>query len=1445
MAGKITIRRIGSVVPLLLFFLAMIACMVGAWLSVLGFPDVVLRYIEKEAAAHGVPLRLTALYLEPARGLAVRAEGVRVAESDKTLHPLLTADRLSAGLNLSYLVTGKVVLRFFQINNAALHLPVTAPEGRCLEVNKINLYGRMDAGSILQLTNGHLELQGIPFTMTGECALDTLTRTHTPKKAEGKGSKMSKIDLNALREKLQPSINKAYQIIESQQWKPEDRPELQLHFQMMQGIDPDLRGVTLSLKGDMPKLEISEFHIRRAKLDIQIREDAITIENLTFHTIDPDTDATLRGSYVIKDHELKFELESTAPVLRMIRNSIRGPMKNYLSKFNHPDNSPPNIKMSGKVVFDILAKDDNSGEKVYSLREISVKGDIEQNHLSVGLPADGAPSQDGTSERSEPIKVEHTRASFSYDGGTFNIDQFELIFPDNEGSLTGHTKGKSGKDGVLHLEANLPVPKMLALSRELSPRPIPIPEGLTLGERMKLVLDAKLTAPEFQPGQTHWQEFVPTLRSMTVHVSSSRLAFRGYEVDNPHLGISLGGIEVNKDTLVITKFGEMKMALAAEKATYNAPGQTVPYIISAPKLYFKLDELEFAEHARPEKLQQATITMDFNSVDLPSKRPVQLMKPSLTLTVNDILLTLKKATKDGPREGFLSAGTAGAVLNVASGSVGKVAFGNVKVELHDVDDLNLPLQKEPAPKEKTVDLKPLEKWTKFFAAAALNAKVGTLQYKDTTIGDMEANCTLKEKTTGSLTITGSCADGDSYEVSSKTDWTTPDIIKLKDIYVKATGDAISTVLEIIDEEITEVEVPRLVEMHGECALSLEALHQQDDKPNILQSGKFNISIPELVRTPHELKVFNGERIPLAVKADVTLRTAADNKKDYIYVADLTLKHAADQFKGVVRGNTNGRLTVTGTNTIRPDVIDRLLDNTIAHSIIRDFRFRSDSKVKVSDIKTMVEYANGVTVDSFCNVELNNTEYLLSAMKDTKDGGEILDPKLDPKSNPNPRTLVSKGTCGVKVDVQLHPKEEKNTSAKDQIRITLSDIALTYDNAPWLRKMKIEGGTRTTRLTGNAVVIDVEDGYVELRNVQGTVYPAYSLGMFYYPLVGYLSNVQLTHPVELQTQSCVFPISKKCKRPMRASLRVLSPQQAGFRFIGTTIPLEDFSGFVYLTDKYVLLDSLNAKTWDGVLDAKVKIDFSGPKVTFDGEAKAKCMNLKMIAAAYGAKLKPALCNGEIRFKAASPSVKDVRAYGKVSIDNGDLMQLSIFRPVSELISNLPKYFFSLQKEASTASGEETQEPGSIARAFISIFRGIGHVLSKTTGGISKTASYIPGVNHLIAYDLQEASSDFNIINGHLITRNMSARGYNLDVRLNIDLDLERLYLRGNLWPSISSLPTLLLAPLTFLSEYMVDINIYGPINQIKWGIGLDRRLPGGGAPKADESAGGNKAKAKKR
>ena len=66
MAGKLTIRRVGHLLPTLCLVVLLLVVGIITWLSTAGLPGCVLRYIEREAsAAAGLPITIEKIKLAP------------------------------------------------------------------------------------------------------------------------------------------------------------------------------------------------------------------------------------------------------------------------------------------------------------------------------------------------------------------------------------------------------------------------------------------------------------------------------------------------------------------------------------------------------------------------------------------------------------------------------------------------------------------------------------------------------------------------------------------------------------------------------------------------------------------------------------------------------------------------------------------------------------------------------------------------------------------------------------------------------------------------------------------------------------------------------------------------------------------------------------------------------------------------------------------------------------------------------------------------------------------------------------------------------------------------------------------------------------------------------------------------------------------------------------
>lgn len=1355
MQRKLTIRRLGAKLPTLGLVVFLFFCIAIVWLSTIGLPQAVLRKIESLAAKEGLALKLGALRLQPSRGLAFGAENIRIYAAPGDAAPLASIKTASAGINATQLLTGHVKLDSLQLEGGKITLPVTDTPQAAINLDNITASARIGRKGMVRLTSGKLAFQGIPVRIQGYFPLPDL-----PESSANDGS----VDLAAILREHAPVINETYRQIANQHWKEEELPELDLELKVN-------RQTSIGANASIPRFDIDQFHFRNATADVKYESDRIVINSLKFDTIDPDTQVSLKAGYDMSDRTISFSIDSTAALLRMARSLTNGEAETWISKFRHADENSPHITLRGDVGF----------EPDFSLRHASIAGNVMQDKLHIGNSL-----------------IERLELSFYYDNGDFNIDRLHVQFP--KGSLDFSASAHNAQ-GQAELEANLPVERTLSLLSEFSGEPVALPEGLQLEGNLLLKARAELTTPLFEPGQTDWQDFVPSIRQAGLQLSFDKAAFRQTRLDKPCLELEVEGLEQDENML----------PRAARKA----------------QVHFKAQAVGLAGAEAPvSELSAPDIFLSASGLSLQGLCDVSMASAQFKLAcdaVSGASLGIRELTCNGGLGRLswspMSFSVKTAEANVAAGSFecGELKGGKVSARIHGLKDLT-----------------PLAPWQKWIKKGAIRAEARQLCIGQETLGNLTMEGLADKGSQGRLLITLGREGEEApslLNLSAIPDWTDQERLHLCNVALAASPAAFDRILQQAGLEPKEFLLPERMELNGEAIF--------DTKTGRLGKANAQLRIPRIIRTPHTVKSLRGKESALAIEATADIFAQRNGSMDYR--ADFSIKHDSGLFTGQVQGNSAGRLHVKGDSTIGLATLDALIDMSDSHEIMRDFRIKPHSKTIVRDIDVLVDYSNGISVDSFCNVELGNIDYLMGAIVVDNQGNE----KLRTDMGTNPYTAIKRCSCNVTAKVRRDMERNGQKLPREGV-VTISNALINYDNGPWFARQDFsalgtakgktpKGAPRESAVTADKIIIDIERSFLELNRTQGNVYPAYAFGAFFPDLESYMSDVLLPVPAQVDTDLCVFPIYSDCTRPMSGVIKIQTPGPAGFRFIGATIPLNRFSGFISLTDDSVYLDRMNAKCWGGVLNAAVKLGIVGKSTSFDGFATAENMDLHKIAASYDSEQDYALANANIRFRSPSSELKDIEAYGEAVISNGNLMTLGIFQPIGDLLSDIPGYLTDL--EAKVRNGRESR-PNLLTRMATKAFKSTGKTINRLGHGIDWTSQNIPGLNHIMAYDLQDAYARFIISNGHLSTKSFKAKGYNMSVHAHMDIDLDTLEIRGNLWPTVSSLPAVILTPLTFLSDYVIDIVVHGTLDNINWKFGLDKRLKS--APPAATDAPGDPA-----
>ena len=1336
MAGKLTIRRVGTFFPLACLVGLLVVVAVILWLSTAGIPGCALRYIEAEAAKAGIPVKIEKIQLVPRAGLVLKAERLSLDIPQPEAPPAtLRLRKAQLAFSLNRFLRGDMTPLDLKLRGGHIEIPTGNDTSNTIRLSHI-----MANADILPEARGinvtiKTELNGITLSTHAALSLQELLpkdKDKTPQKQiltpEELGSKLALI---------RPQLQKAITLLNQQNWSDGQRPTLKLKV---------LGGKVwkYQLTAWIPDFHVEYLHVRDASVEVSFENNTFTISTLKLHTINPDTAISLQGAYDTTTRELEFNTQSTAPIVSLIDSYLGDASIPVLKEIHNKSDNTPIIELNGSAAF----------AENYALNRITLRGRLEHREFQIG-----------------ETDINHLLLTFFVRDGSFNIDNIVLELP--EGHIRASAKAENGA-GSAKVDINLSDETILALTRDISNTPgLALPEALTFGHNLQLRASCEVATPVFEPGKTRIEDLIPTLKSCTAQFNTGHIGWGATHLHTASFSLLLDDIHYNSNSISIGTLELKGLAANAQNKEQEASAKKLVYDIS-------LEALNAEGNTHVLSIGKAAASLSLESAQ---HKTSAVNKLHITTELADFYTNWKENLNSLRSSKILTKLHANSLAHDGICASGIMA------------DITIP-----------EGLKLTDGWQNMQKDAEVQTLVDELRYNNEFC--MTGTQILVRNTGNdecSLTI-GSKIGAEQLEVSCTAALEQSKILHITNLQAQLPMASLAPLMG--GEPLKELKLPRL--------LTLQANAFFDTETNHLIQANYDIHLPELVRVCHNVHVHKGMEIPLELQVKGDFSTAENGSMHYD--ADILARHKTGVLDIHVTGDPLKECRITGSNTITVDVINALIDNVDAHWIMRDFRCTPGvTRHNITDINTTIRYDKGIYVHALCKAHLQNLEFLLGIIRDKHDskGKETGEEYMRTDLGKEPYTLVREGRCDVEVLVQLDCTDEAGNPLPERIRINLTNPDLLYDNKPWLKRNKFKKGALTSRIKGEAVRFNIENNTISLHNLKGNCYPAYSIGMYYAPIQHFLEDIILRDPVDIATDYCIFPLSRNCDVPMRGLIQTHGATGAGFRFLGTTIPLADFTGFINISDTDVYLDQMNAQSWGGVISGALRIGFSGRHTTLDGYLEAKNLNLKDIVASYGEDFTPATCNGFIRFQSARPELEDVIAYGEVSLKDGNLMQLSLFRPVASLLSDMPGHLAKLQKSVNPTA--EQHEPNWFDRFIRGIF---------DTGSSTIDSAYnVPFANHFLRYGIDEAFTRFDIRDGHLITRDMKAKGYNLNIKTQLDIDLDKLTLQGDLWPEISSVPTLLISPITILSDFLIDINIYGDMLNPQWEFGLSKKLEG--------------------
>jgi|GEM_PF-1540556 len=1333
MAGKLSIRRVGNYLPSMCLAGVLLVIAIISWLCTAGLPGCALRYIEEEAAKNGISLKIGKIRLSPSSGMAIKAEDVVVEQAQPGAAPItLKTRKVQVAFSLSRMMAGEFRPVNIRLTDGRLNFPLSQEENDALTLHDIDIYtvflrGGKGINTNISAVLNHITLETRILLTDPERILSDFSSTETE---SGSTFQLSE---------LRPYLKDAKQQLEAQNWNDQQHP----HLKVAAVQEEKWR---VEFNGTVPSYEFKQFHFRDAQLTAHLEEETITIDHLSFRTIDPDTTVALQGGYDWLNRELEFNAKSTAPLIRIAYSYLDAPSREFLSKLHSAPENTPTIELDGKAR---LAEN-------FALNSISLRGKIEHRHLNIG---------------STP--VEQLYLSFFLQDGRFNLDSFKLQHEQGQISATARAEGESG-----HAEINLSLPDeiMLALVRDLSGNDkLILPQGIDFEDNISIHARGEMSLEPFVSGKTRFEDLIPSLQACSLQLNTGKTHVMGTDLQNPAITLKVHGIGYNNEAITAES-----IQLDALLGTANAPGQDMD--AEDLLLNVKLQGLYTPADLSQLNIQQAELRASATTAQYQTTR---LEKLHSTAALGNLGMRFDNITES------LRSGSIALKLNADSFAHADTRVKEIYLDANIPEGLNL-----------------ADAWKNMQKGTNIIADVKEIRHG----ADFVASDTkVRVNNTGPDTLTAEIAStigAEQLNIQGAATLLNNDRLKLDEVSLRIPAAAFAPIWG--GEPLAELKLPGLIEAEGDATVNTTT--------GALEECHYAILVPRLERVCHNVHVHKGMEIPIALEVRGDFKTDPDGCMQYR--ADALITHEHGEAMVHVTGNPLKECNITGTNTIPVNIINALIDNADAHWIMRDFRCTPGvTRNVIKNINTTIRYDKGIYVHALCDAELYNMEFLLGAIRDKEDtrGNPTGEEYLRTDLSPNPYSKIKEGKCGVEVLVQMDCVDEKGNPLPERLRINLNNPDLLYDNKPWLKRMGFKKGAATSRITGEAVRFNIENNTISLHKLKGNCYPAYSIGMYYAPIQHFLEDIILKDPVDIRTDYCIFPLSRNCDVPMQGLIHAEAATGAGFQFLGTTIPFTNFSGFINISDVDVYLDRMNAQCWGGSIAGALRIGFSGKHTTLDGYFNASNMDLKDIVASYGTDFTPAICNGYIRFQAAKPELEDVRGYGQVHLKDGDLMQIGLFRPIGALLSDMPGNLAKLQQSVNL---KQEDAPPSWADKVI---RALFDTGSSAIDTMQDSAYKVPFANHFLRYGIDEAFARFDISNGHLISRDMKAKGYNLNVGVQLDIDLDKLTLTGDLWPKISSVPTVLISPVTILSDFLIDINLYGDLISPQWEFGLSKKL----------------------
>lgn len=326
--------------------------------------------------------------------------------------------------------------------------------------------------------------------------------------------------------------------------------------------------------------------------------------------------------------------------------------------------------------------------------------------------------------------------------------------------------------------------------------------------------------------------------------------------------------------------------------------------------------------------------------------------------------------------------------------------------------------------------------------------------------------------------------------------------------------------------------------------------------------------------------------------------------------------------------------------------------------------------------------------------------------------------------------------------------------------TLSNVSLVYDNTKFLGSRKIKNGVASSALKADSIEFDFKSQTVAVKGMLGTVYPDYVMNMFSPVAADVLNDFLFTRPVKISGGG-VFPLEDDFSKMKGVISFVASSGEVEYPLIGTVLKMTESSGNISFSPEWVMVEKLKGKIWGGTFDGKIgaRIDKGSD---LNGLLVLQSLDLSKIGASYDKKMNPARVFGSITFKSSNASLNSIVAHGSAQLYDGNLVEIPLFGQLGKAIS-----------------------------------------------------SFIPGVGHLVNYNITSATCDYAIEDGFIKSNSFDAKGTNMSLLGGGWIRLSDQQVTADFKLGLRGLPGLFTTPIFLVAGGFFNLSGTGPLNDIGW------------------------------